>query len=133
MGRRRRRAASRGPGHLLRATHDQRRAAIHAPAGPSLVQDQGREGTMTHIRGVGRLGRRLAVWALTAAALAAVAPIARAAVSAGLTPASQTVTPGTDFDLFFDVTAAGASFNGFDVVVSYDPAALTFVPLSPSS
>lgn len=77
--------------------------------------------------------RRLAVLALAVATLATAARPARAAVSVGLTPASQTVTPGTDFDLFFDVTAAGASFNGFDAVVSYDPAALTFVPLSPTS
>src|SRR5215471_11182355 len=59
--------------------------------------------------------------------------VALAAISVGLTPSSQTVGPGTDFDLFFDATAAGSDFNGFDVVVSYDPAALTFLPLSPTS
>src|SRR5262249_11165328 len=31
------------------------------------------------------------------------------------------------------VALTGASFNGFDVRVSYDPSALTFVPLSPAS
>ena len=51
----------------------------------------------------------------------------------GLTPASQSVTPGTDFDLFIDVTSAGSAFNGFDAVVSFDPAALTFVPLAPTT
>ena len=67
------------------------------------------------------------------AALAAPARPAHAAISVGLTPASQTVTPGTDFDLFIDITAAGSAFNGFDAVVSFDPAALTFVPLAPTS
>ena len=90
---------------------------------------------MSNMRTAGRLGRtrRLGVLALAVAALVATAPTARAAISAGLTPTSQMVTPGTDFDLFFDVTAAGSQFNGFDVVVSYDPAALTFVPLAPTS
>jgi len=74
----------------------------------------------------------LAALALVAA-LATAAPPARATVSVGLTPASQTVTPGTDFDVFFDAVSAGASFNGFDAVVSYDPAALTLVPLAPTS
>lgn len=58
---------------------------------------------------------------------------ARAAVATALTPATQTVAPGSDFDLFFDVTSAGSSFNGYDLVVSYDPAALTFLPLAPTS
>ena len=90
---------------------------------------------MSDMRTTGRAGRtrRLGWLALAVAALVASAPIARAAVSAGLTPASQMVTPGTDFDLFFDVTAAGSQFNGFDVVVSYNPAALTFLPLAPTS
>lgn len=56
-----------------------------------------------------------------------------ALITAALTPPTQTVTPGTDFDVFFDVTAAGAAFNGFDLVVQYDPAALTPVPLVPVS
>lgn len=58
---------------------------------------------------------------------------AMAGVKVGLTPASQTVTPGTDFDVFLDVTQAGSNFNGYDVIVSYDPAALTFLPLAPTS
>jgi hypothetical protein len=90
---------------------------------------------MTDMNGAGRPGRtgRLAVLALVVAAIATGAPPARATVSTGLTPASQTVTPGTDFDVFFDALSAGAPFNGFDVVVSFDPAALTFVPLAPTS
>jgi len=77
-------------------------------------------------------GRGLAVLALALGALVAV-PSSRAAISVGLTPASQTVTPGTDFDLFIDITSAGSSFNGFDAVVTYDPAALTFLPTSPTT
>jgi hypothetical protein len=66
-------------------------------------------------------------------ALAGAARSARAAVSVALTPPTQTVTPGTDFDVFVDVTAAGSAFNGFDVVVAFDPAALTLLPTSPTS
>ena len=90
---------------------------------------------MAEISGAGRFARigRSVVLALVVAAIAMTAPSARAAISAGLAPASQTVPPGTDFDLYFDATAAGSAFNGFDLVVSYDPAALTFVPLSPTT
>ena len=89
---------------------------------------------MAHLRGAARFAwpGRFAVLALVVAAVVA-APAAHAAVSAGLTPATQTVPPGTDFDLFFDATTAGSAFNGYDVVVSYDPAALTFGPLAPTS
>lgn len=80
-----------------------------------------------------RFVHRLAVLVVVVAAVAPVAAPAGAAINAGLTPATQTVTPGTDFDLFIDITAAGSQFNGFDAVVSFDPAALTFVPLSPTS
>lgn len=66
-------------------------------------------------------------------ALAWSAEPVRAAVTIALTPANQTVTPGTDFDLFVDVTSAGSAFNGFELVVEYDPAVLTFLPLSPTS
>src|SRR5262249_25387099 len=58
---------------------------------------------------------------------------ALATVSVGMAPASQSVTPGTDFDLFIDVTTPGSQFNGFDAIVSFDPAALTFVPVVPST
>ena len=71
------------------------------------------------------------VLAATLSVLAA--PPAHALITLGLTPSTQTVTPGTDFDVFIDVTAAGAAFNGFDIVVGYDPAALTLLPLSPTS
>lgn len=52
---------------------------------------------------------------------------AQAAVSVAVTPATLTVSPGATFDIELDVTQAGSPFNGFDAVVDYDPAALTFV------
>jgi hypothetical protein len=56
-----------------------------------------------------------------------------AAVRVALSPPIQNVTPGTDFDVFLEVTEAGSAFNGFDFVVGFDPAALSFVPLAPVS
>lgn len=54
-------------------------------------------------------------------------------VQVGLTPPALTVSPGAQFDLDLRVTQAGSAFNGFDVTVSYNPAALTLIPLSPTS
>ena len=68
------------------------------------------------------------------ALVCALAPVtASASISLGLTPAAQSVTPGSDFDVFVDVLAAGSPFNGFDLVVSYDPAALTLLPTVPTT
>lgn len=74
-------------------------------------------------------------WAAAFALLAASASFApaHAGVKVGLTPAIQNVAPGADFDVFIDVTEAGSAFNGFDVVVGYNPAALTFLPLAPTT
>lgn len=52
---------------------------------------------------------------------------ARAGVQAALLPFQQTVSPGAEFDLTIEVTAAGSPFNGWNAVVTYDPAALTFM------
>lgn len=68
-----------------------------------------------------------------ALAFALLAAPARAAVTVAITPANGTVTPGTDFDLFVDVMSAGSQFNGFEFVVEFDPAVLTFVPLAPTT
>ncbi len=57
----------------------------------------------------------------------------RAGVQVALTPSIQNVAPGADFDVFVDVTEAGSPFNGFDLVASFDPAALTLVPLAPTT
>ncbi|HEY6196156.1 MAG TPA: cohesin domain-containing protein [Candidatus Eisenbacteria bacterium] len=70
---------------------------------------------------------------LCALALALATRSAHADVNVALTPATQTVAPGSDFDVFVDITSAGSAFNGFDLVVRFDPAALTVVPASPTS
>ena len=54
-------------------------------------------------------------------------------VAVALVPSSQTIAPGAEFDLTIKCTSAGADFNGFDAIVSWDPAVLTFLPLSPLS
>jgi hypothetical protein len=64
---------------------------------------------------------------------AAPSPLHADGVTVALLPAEQTVTPGAEFDLVLQCTQSGALFNGFRAVVSWDPAALTFVPLSPLS
>ena len=70
-------------------------------------------------------------------AVALLAPASRAAAQAGVTvalsPGTINVSPGDEFDVYLQVTQAGDDFNGFDAIVSYDPAALTFVQLSPVS
>lgn len=62
-----------------------------------------------------------------------VAAPACAGIKVGLTPVNQSVALGATFDVFLDVTEAGSNFNGYDAVISYDPAQLTFVPLVPTS
>ena len=64
---------------------------------------------------------------------AGVATPARAGIKVGLTPVTQEVALGAQFDVFLDVTEAGSNFNGYDAVVSWNPAQLTFVPLVPTS
>jgi FlgD Ig-like domain len=77
-----------------------------------------------------RLGIALAI-ALPSAGLATAARAQ--GVHAALLPALQNVTTGDTLTLDLFVPAAGSSFNGFDGVVGYDPSALTFLPLSPTS
>jgi flagellar hook capping protein FlgD len=66
----------------------------------------------------------LSVWAATAHAQS---------VSVALTPAAQLVDPGSVFEISITIPDSGLAFNGFDAVIGYDPAALTFLPLSPTS
>src|SRR5689334_19609432 len=54
-------------------------------------------------------------------------------VTVALSPAAQTVAPGDTFNLELDVTLTGSQFNGFDAIIAYDPAAVTFLPRSPLS
>lgn len=80
--------------------------------------------------------RLFIVAALAGLLLGCAVPVARASTAAqgvtiALTPASQQVAPGSQFDVFLEVTQAGDPFNGFDAVVGYDPGALTLVPMDP--
>lgn len=54
-------------------------------------------------------------------------------VTVALTPNNLQVAPGATFTLDITVTQAGSAFNGFDAVIGYDPAALTFIAASPIS
>jgi len=73
-------------------------------------------------------------WGWTVLLLACLGvPPARAAVNVAILPASQVVPPGSQFEVTIQVTGASPRFNAFHVIVGYDPAALTPVPLSPTS
>jgi hypothetical protein len=56
-----------------------------------------------------------------------------AGIHAGLTPADSTVQPNAEFTIDFSIITPDAAFNGFDAVVEYDPAMLTFLPTVPAS
>jgi hypothetical protein len=74
-------------------------------------------------------------WALpiVLAVMAGPQPSGAQGVHVGITPASLTVSPDAEFDLDLTVTQAGSLFNGFDATVTFDPAALTIMPLAPPS
>lgn len=79
--------------------------------------------------------RRIRTGAVAAGLLAllATAPcVATAGVTVSLSPTAQTVAPGGLVDVNVVVTA-GSAFNAFDLMLQFDPAALTPVPLSPIS
>ena len=50
-----------------------------------------------------------------------------------LAPLSQTVAPGSEFDVVLTVANACPAFNAFHLIVAYDTTALTAVKLSPLS
>ncbi len=54
-------------------------------------------------------------------------------VHVAIAPAASQVEPGGVLDLDLQITQADLPFNGFDAVIGYDPAALTLLPLSPTS
>jgi hypothetical protein len=54
-------------------------------------------------------------------------------VHVALTPSASEVSPGAVFDLELTLTQAGGAINGFDAVIGFDPAALTFIPLAPTT
>ncbi len=82
-----------------------------------------------------REGIEVRTWSATALVVAALVATASAAWAQGvrvaLMPASQTVSPGAEFDLEIDVTEPGSPFNAYDAVLAFDPQALTFLPMSP--
>jgi len=59
-----------------------------------------------------------------------VAPASRADVDLAILPAVVAVQPGDVFDVELTITQAGSAFNGYDAVVGFDPAALTFIELT---
>jgi len=80
--------------------------------------------------------KRTTWWAAALVAGLATLGAARAGaqgVHVALLPATQDVATDAEFTLELWVTEAGSGFNGFDAVVSYDPADLTFLPTSPTS
>ena len=80
-------------------------------------------------------GGRVPGWILAIALVVLAGPESARAqgIHVALMPFQQNVAPGAEFDIEIDVTQAGYAFNGFKAVVTYDPAALTFLPSSPLS
>ncbi len=71
---------------------------------------------------------------LVAALSVLVAPAARAVgVTAALLPDTSRIAAGTEFTVTLSVPVAGHPFNAYDAAVSWDPAALTFLPTSPTT
>jgi len=70
---------------------------------------------------------------LCALALGVTPRLSRADVNVALSPSTVSVAPNSDFEVFVDVSSAGSAFNAFRLVVGFDPAALTSVPLVPTS
>lgn len=80
-----------------------------------------------------RYRMRLASPVLALVCALATAGAARADVRIAVSPESLAVSPGDTFTLELRVPVAGSAFNGYDAIVEYDPAALTFLPTSPLS
>ncbi len=70
--------------------------------------------------------------ALLALGLSAAAYRADAAVQLSITPNITSVLINTEFDVTLTIPTTGSTFNGFSVVLSYDPTALTLMPQAPS-
>jgi hypothetical protein len=79
------------------------------------------------------IARKAAAGLLALCAACACPAPAHGGVQVAILPASQTVAPGSEFEVTLQVTSAGSAFNGFTMYVGYDPAVLTPVPLSPIS
>jgi len=74
-----------------------------------------------------------AIALLAAIALLPASPARAQGVHVAVMPLRQNVAAGGGFDVELDVVAPGSTFNGFDAVLAYDPAVLTFVPASPTT
>ena len=59
--------------------------------------------------------------------LLALASVALADVDLAVLPAVINVEPGEVFDVELTITPAGAAFNGYDAVIAFDPAVMTFI------
>jgi hypothetical protein len=58
--------------------------------------------------------------------------VARAqGVKVAVLPVLQSVAPGSEFNVEINVIQSGSGFDAFDAVVTYDPAALTYLPTTP--
>lgn len=68
-----------------------------------------------------------ATWTACLALVLCAGP-ARADIATALTPSANPVAPDSTFELAFGVSSPGTTFDAFTAVVSFDPAALTFVP-----
>ena len=66
--------------------------------------------------------------ALVAAVIAG-ASAAQAGVHVSLVPSSAQVAPGAEFEVRLRVTQEGDAFNAYSAVLSFDPAAMTFIPM----
>jgi hypothetical protein len=89
---------------------------------------------MTVLHRIARLElRTTAIAAMLALATLAPGLTHAQGVTSALTPANGFVAPGAEFDVDFTVTGAGSGFNGFHLVVGYDPAAVTFLAAVPLS
>lgn len=53
-------------------------------------------------------------------------------VNLAILPATVSVQPGEVFDVELTITEAGSAFNGYDAIVGFDPAVLTFIERSPA-
>lgn len=58
---------------------------------------------------------------------------ATSVVRASFTTPARTVAPGAEFEVTIEVGESGLGFNAFELLVSFDPAALTLVPMTPIS
>src|SRR5262245_2784004 len=65
------------------------------------------------------------VFLAAAAGLLGASGSAAQGIHVALTPTEASVNAGDEFDLDITVTEAGLAFNGFDVVIGWDPAVLT--------